>query len=566
MVELFNKIDDKFAPESTGAFAESWLDKKEVESGQSLPASEDLNSLELLAVKPVVEKRVQSNEKVLLNGKITKLTRFPGDSAEYAFQNEELSKMCQRFEGRYDLKEFNQLREKLVSKDTFKLGRYGSGGCSAVTVFDTRSAESAIDGELLNQWDRDNIMQALAERRAASNPELAGKIGIAPDAWKKGLESSLNHHLKYQNRFLDIILDRASGFDTGKRPNIRYKPTDLSERPDPWGHAQNDALSSISLLLFDGLNKGELKLDDEALKSTAEPYACLLHHYYNKVHVWEDFDFGAWEDKLAEHTSSIAIVKASLQEELEFIRKLSRPLSYDCNYTFNENGRDVTVNRKFQVTEQDVLELLGKCETKLKEVLPKEYIRSSDGSVRDADAALVNPLMMAALTGVDVVDDSMKEKIINNMEHDLMGHIGISRYKNDVWDGRVNRQDLEPGQEAQWSHVSPMLSVVYGEMFRRTGQTQYFDKQNFHFNRALAHVNERWGVPEAYIVDPKSRQWIPDANEPLAWAQAATFLAFDGMEQSLNNQKEHPRANNKILPEWQGLMSRLRHWLSPRIN
>ncbi len=40
-------------------------------------------------------------------------------------------------------------------------------------------------------------------------------------------------------------------------------------------------------------------------------------------------------------------------------------------------------------------------------------------------------------------------------------------------------------------------------------------------------------MPEAWIIDQRSRQWVPDANEPLAWAQSMLGLSLVQMKASL---------------------------------
>ncbi len=58
-------------------------------------------------------------------------------------------------------------------------------------------------------------------------------------------------------------------------------------------------------------------------------------------------------------------------------------------------------------------------------------------------------------------------------------------------------------------------------------------------------MNKRWRIPEAYIVDPKTRQWVSDANEPLAWAQSVEIMAILAMKRSLAER-------NAVKPAGQG--------------
>jgi len=91
-------------------------------------------------------------------------------------------------------------------------------------------------------------------------------------------------------------------------------------------------------------------------------------------------------------------------------------------------------------------------------------------------------------------------------------------------------------------HGSPQMSFIYGDLYQRTGDERYYEKQVLHFNRALASISPRWLTPEAWIVDANTRQWVADANEPLAWAQSMVVLAFAGMKKSITKKNNSAAA------------------------
>ena len=275
-------------------------------------------------------------------------------------------------------------------------------------------------------------------------------------------------------------------------------------------------------MLFHGLKTGRLNWDDIDLQPNALSFATLLHGFFWKIKVWEDNDLGAWEDKVGQHWSSIACVLVSLREQLAWFKQTSQTLHY------NKDGHD------FWVRENGVQELIDKCQDKLREIGLNEYIVSQDGSTRDVDLAMINPLLLAAFSGTPVVDDANTVAILEKVENQLLGHIGLRRYARDIWDGRLNRTDLEAGEEAQWVHGSPQMSFIYGELYQRTGNEKYFEKQQLHFNRGLAAISSRWLPPEAWIVDAHTRNWVEDANEPLAWTQSMIVLSLAGMKASLS--------------------------------
>lgn len=193
---------------------------------------------------------------------------------------------------------------------------------------------------------------------------------------------------------------------------------------------------------------------------------------------------------------------------------------------YNKDGHDLYVDEK------GVRELIEKCEGTLRNLGTREFVQGNQHT-RQADLAQINPLLLAAFSGKPVLDDANTIAVLESVERELTSPIGMRRYLNDLWDGRVNRDDLGAGGEAQWCHGSPQMSYIWGDLYLRTGDERFFDKQLYHFNRGLASVSERWLIPEAWIIDRQSRQWVPDANEPLAWAQSMLALSMVQMKASL---------------------------------
>jgi hypothetical protein len=434
-------------------------------------------------------------------------------------QNVEVAKLIKPS---YSLAELEVVRKALVEHKTLTLRRYPSGGQSAVTILDIyETLIASLDGLLCHMWDRDNIMQCLAELTLAEDSELSAGLEVEPNAWRVGMNAALEHHKKGAFRFVDIITGRASGYsyDYMRRPHIRYPATNLGECGDAWGHGQNDSLSFLNFMLFHGLKTGRIQWADIDMQPNALSYASLLHGLFWTVHVWEDKELGAWEDRIAQHWSSIACVLVSLREQRAFLQ------AADIKLEYNKDGH------VYWVTEKGVTELIEKCEAKLRELDSNEFIEG--GETRTVDLAMINPLLLAAFAGQPVIDDANTVLILEKIETDLLRHLGVIRYAKDKWDGRFNREDLDHNEEAQWVHAHPQMSFIYGDLYQRTGDERFLDKQVLHFNRALASISPRWLTPEAWIVDERSRKWVPDANEPLAWAQSMMVLALAGMKKSL---------------------------------
>jgi hypothetical protein len=476
-----------------------------------------------------------------------------------SFQNAEVAALAKTD---YTHAELEAIRQLLRDHETLRLVRYSSGSASAVTPLHTPAhqpffcVESGLSGLLINGWDRDSILQGVGEMCANEDPALGEGLHIDADAHRRGLLASVIFHLRYEHRFLDIIANRKSGVDLGTRPHIRYNPAALFELADPWGHAQNDALGSINFFLFHLLNRKHLDWSNPSERALYQRMACLLHAFFWKVHVWEDWELGAWEDCKAEHASSIAVVLAGLQEQLKFMKAGNWFMNYGVSHDL------------LRLDGGGVQELIDNCTNKLREILPNEFIRG-DGGTRQTDAALVNGLFLAAMAGRPLIDDATTLQVIDRIETMLMGHIGTARYPHDTWQGRLvydgtaslvfdrigkeenlridipwyqdvrfDGHDLRPtAPAAQWTHVSPMISCIFGEMYQRTGNDEYRQRQLFHFNRGLAGVNDRFHMPEAYIAFSDGQggwNWRSDANESLAWSQAMLLTSFASLKRSID--------------------------------
>ena len=180
-------------------------------------------------------------------------------------------------------------------------------------------------------------------------------------------------------------------------------PMSLAEVGDPWGHAQNDSLAFVDFMLFHQLNKGELKWNDPAIQPYAEAYAALLPTYFKKIHAWEDWDLGAWEDRRGEHASSLGTVVAALRERGEAAAG---------------DAADLITSRS-PISVSVALEALRRAATldSLEDVLVQEY-RTSCASLRSHDlvegirAQVIDkdrnpkwsPPSLAAVTRQDVED------------------------------------------------------------------------------------------------------------------------------------------------------------------
>ena len=155
-----------------------------------------------------------------------------------------------------------------------------------------------------NVWVRDNVMVANSLRlRGLPTPAITCMQGLT------------QFFEKQRPRFREIIDDpvRVLKEDANRRPHIRFTAQNLSELPEKWPHAQNDALGQALWFRFVLANSGELPM-------TAADLAIyeLFPEYFEAIEFWQDRDSGAWEEGRKTNNSSVGSVVAGLEEMLKF--------------------------------------------------------------------------------------------------------------------------------------------------------------------------------------------------------------------------------------------------------
>ncbi len=367
-----------------------------------------------------------------------------------------------------------------------------------------------------NVWIRDNVMVANSFR-------LRGQLTPAV-ACMKGLTRFLETQ---KPRFREIIDDptRALKEEANRRPHIRFTAQSLSELPEKWPHAQNDALGHALWFRFLLANEGLLPL-------SAEDYELfrLFPDYFEAIEYWRDEDSGAWEEGRKVNNSSVGAVIAGLEE----LRRYNTS-SAAC-------GAPGVVSTSTARPEKVEL-LIQKGRDRLAATLPFEAPPE-----RLADSALlflVHPLR--------VVDSrSIEDAILNLVQARLKGPFGIKRYIGDSYfcqdydewfapiqmssdfSDRLDFRDafLQPSCEAQWCIFDPLLSIIYGQRFLSDNRDHTsFAKQIHYFNRSLAQVTGDGLCPELYFA--KQGRYVPNAHTPLAWTQANQALALHLVRKSV---------------------------------
>lgn len=284
-----------------------------------------------------------------------------------------------------------------------------------------------------------------------------------------GLEKvNIKKAVKTYRALLDILLKHEYKIDWAikvkpdakyKYVHARYDPNTLEEIPDEWGNKQNDA---IGILLF---KIGELEKKGVSVLRNINDYRILqkLVFYLNTIEYWHDPDNGIWEENEEVHASSVGACLAGLN--------MVKELLYVPNHML-VNGLD-TLNM----------------------LLPKESLS------KDVDLAL-----LSLIYPFNIVSDSQKQEILNNVTQKLVRTNGVIRYPKDKY------YETEAG-EAEWVFGLLWLAIIHKINNDLTQYEYYLGKVN------KIMVDQK--IPELYY----SCSLEHNENCPLAWAQAMYLVA-----------------------------------------
>ncbi len=371
-----------------------------------------------------------------------------------------------------------------------------------------------------NIWVRDNIHIAHAH----------WVIGDRPAAVKT-VRTLIDFYRKYQFRFADNIEGRADANDPMQRPHIRFCGTDLTELPEKWSHAQNDALGYWLWLTSKLAIAGDLILESSDVAVLID-----LLRYWKKIQYWQDEDSGHWEESRKVAMSSIGVAVGGLREFREWLATPPGDLARTL----------------FPQVDSLATELWDAGIRTLGKNLPHESGPSGLETDRPFDSAL-----LFLMYPIDLWDGEVREEILNNVRTHLLGQYGIRRYLGDSYwcadyktllaaDERTadfsdnlgaRDQLLKPGLEAQWCIFDPILSVIYGRRFQRTGKEADREQQLFHMQRSLSQMTtaeSRFGAyrcPESYFCE--NGVYVSNDITPLLWTQANLRLALHFMRETL---------------------------------
>lgn len=409
---------------------------------------------------------------------------------------------------RYDLQQLEAIWALLKSKGTFSFPHLPNGLYPA----HDGGADSAHTG-YQNVWIRDNVYIALAHYE---NGEVPTAIAT--------LTSLAQFLLSQTDRFQAVVSDPKTAAGPMNRPHIRFDGRTLSELPQKWPHAQNDALGYF-VWLFCRVHR-EQRIDPSPDDWTL---LSLCVAYWQAIRYWRDADSGHWEEARKVEASSIGAVVAALLE-LEGLAE----------------DRD-----SHAIPLHTIRSMIAEGRRALSEILPSESIEPSERA-RRYDSAL-----LFLIYPLRVIEGDMAQTIMDDVIANLRGTIGIKRYPGDsFW--APNYKDLfppdertadfsdkievrdrffAPGDEAEWCIFDSIVSIVFGLRYAESGAESHRNLQMEYFNRALGQITEEdhplggFRCPELYYVENGKR--ATNDIVPLLWAQANLWLAFMQLRKTL---------------------------------
>jgi len=418
-----------------------------------------------------------------------------------------------------DATSVRSLREFLCAQGTLDFPA-STGGLYAAAA--GTGADFEVSG-YRSVWVRDNMQIAWALYRADHQATAAVRCVL----------TIAEFYRRHQRRFVEIIAGTADAQDPMNRPHIRFNGSDLTELPEKWAHAQNDALGYFLWLT------GRLAIDGH-LPPSHMPWDVLglLLQYWQRIEVWQDEDSGHWEEVRKVAASSIGCALAGLETLA----------------TLLQTNRQMLQAAEAGGVSMSVLQLLQReCRAALLGILPAECIQSDPAKQRRFDAAL-----LFLIWPLDIVGErALEDRIIDEVRTQLLGPHGIRRYPGDSYwcadyrqllsadertvdfSDNLDARDrlLRPGLEAQWCIFDPILSCIFGRRYQRGGNAADLQQQLWHANRSLQQLTTAdcrfppYRCPESWFCE--RGEWIPNDITPLLWTQANLLQALQLLEENL---------------------------------
>jgi len=419
-------------------------------------------------------------------------------------------------------KDVRHLIQFLTQQGTFQFPVLPNGLFSAAAG---EGADFDVSG-YQNIWVRDNVQIAWAHW--AVHRDMTTTV--------RCLQALTEFYARHRQRFVSVIEGTVDFRNPMNRPHVRFNGLDLTEVPEKWAHAQNDALGYFLWLSCRLIHEGTISIQDAAWDIFS-----LLVRYWATIQVWQDEDSGHWEETRKVAASSIGCALAGLQE----LRTLMQQPAV----------QQLLAAQPCPATTQDVDRLIEHCDQAMRAILPAECLQQDLSKNRRYDAALLFLIYPLNVIG----DRAIEDQILSDVVQQLQGPYGIRRYPGDSYwcadyrdllaaDQRTadfsdslgaRDQLLRQGMEAQWCIFDPIISCIYGKRWQISGDPSDLKAHITAAQRSLCQMTRQgdrfvpYRCPESWFCEKGA--WIPNDITPLLWTQGNLLQALTMLADNLEN-------------------------------
>ncbi len=316
------------------------------------------------------------------------------------------------------------------------------------------AAKEGVSTGYDKSWLRDNFYETIAF-------EVIGDWNTV----EKTYRAILAIFIKYEEK-IDWAIEHKPSYSY-QYIHARFNPDTFDEFWEEWGNKQNDAVGCILFRI------GELEYHQKrSIIKTREQERIVnkLVKYLENLEYWQDRDSGIWEEGEELHASSIGACVAGL-------KSISRVPS-------------IAVPKW----------LIVKGERALRAILPRESERK-----------FVDLALLSLIWPYDVVNETEREQIIENVEYHLLRERGVIRYKGDHY---FNKNEDGYSEEAEWTFGLAWLAIIYEKLGKKQQAKELLQQ--------LIEVDTPEGMPELYFSN--SPQY--NANTPLGWSESLFIVAL----------------------------------------
>lgn len=318
-------------------------------------------------------------------------------------------------------------------------------------------------------WLRDNFYETIAF-------EIIGDWETVEKTYEAILQILIKHEEK-----IDWAIENKPT-QAFQYIHARFNPETFEEFWESWGNKQNDAVGCILFRI------GELEAHRHRTILKDESHIRIVNKlvkYLEAIEYWKDRDSGMWEEDEELHSSSIGACVAGLK----------------------------SINRLEKINVPDYLIEKGK--EALNEMLPRESSRK-----------FVDLALLSLIWPYNVVSETQRDEILQNVEYHLLRERGIIRYKGDEY---YNKNDDQHSEEAEWTFGLSWLAIIYEKM----GQGQ----KAYEFLKDVIATDTPVGLPELYFSNSPEY----NDNTPLGWSESLFIVALYEMQERW--EKENEREN-----------------------